>query len=109
MTFKTAAAMYLKMNGPTHYKELTENLLKGGYISSKGKTPDQTMLSTIYTDIHKNKNNSPFILVGDGVIDLKTSPPQEKLISRPSTFTVIKEAVRIKLGGIRYKLSKISV
>lgn len=108
MTFKTAAAMYLKTNGPTYYKELTENLLKGGYISSKGKTPARTMLGVISADIKKNKN-SPFVLVGDGVIDLKTSPPQEKLISRPSTFTVIKEAVRIKLGGIRYKLSKISM
>ena len=70
-TFLGAAHIILaKQERPMHYKEITRLALQKDLIATSGKTPDQTMLANIGTDIRNNKQ-SKFVRMGKGVIKLK--------------------------------------
>jgi len=57
MTFADAAYQLLEESGqPRHYRWLTEEALRRGWITTAGKTPADTMYPVLYTEI---KNGIP--------------------------------------------------
>jgi len=74
MTFTDAAYRLLEESGkPRHYRWLTEEALRRGWITPKGKTPEATMYAVLYTEIKNEipgRKPSRFIRTGRGIFGL---------------------------------------
>jgi len=74
MTFADAAYRLLEESGePRHYRWLTEEALRRGWITTAGKTPEATMYTVLYTEIKNEipgETPSRFIRVGRGMFGL---------------------------------------
>ena len=74
MTFADAAYSLLAESGePRHYRWLTEEALRRGWISTSGKTPEATMYAVIHTEIKneiRGKQPSRFVKTGRGMFGL---------------------------------------
>ena len=76
LTFLEAAERVLKEIGdgrPMHYREITAEAIRRGWIVTKGKTPEATMYAQILTDIRKLQTNGSkprFVKLGKGVVAL---------------------------------------
>jgi len=108
MTLKNAAIKVLSDAGtPLHVKELTEKMLSKGLWKTTGKTPAYTVAATLYVDIKKKGEASPFRLVAPGTFGLKEGyQPQVTGISpEGETSTVEKEAD----GGKTYSFTDSAV
>jgi len=74
VSFTDAAYQLLKESGePRHYRWLTEEALRRGWITTAGKTPADTMYAVLYTEIKKGipgKRPSRFIKTGRDMFGL---------------------------------------
>jgi DNA-directed RNA polymerase delta subunit len=90
LSFKEAALLILKReNRPMTAKEIVSLSLSEGLLKSVGKTPDASLAGQIYTDIHRNRNLSPFVIVGPRTYALK--PDSEKLTEAARQLLPIRE------------------
>lgn len=71
MTLREAAAALLRELGPTHYRELTEQILDRGLAFSTSKTPEASLYASIYMDIKRNGDKSAFVRLEPGVFGLR--------------------------------------
>jgi len=91
-TFASAALQILKEHGtPLHYKAITEEAIEKKLIKASGKTPDQSMFSSLLYDIKNNRTNSKFIRLGEGVFKINPNPyikiiPEENPLDYESNF-----------------------
>lgn len=70
-TLRQAAVELLQEIGPTHYKELTDQILARGLATSSSKTPADSLNARITVDIKRNGNKSEFVRVRPGVFGLR--------------------------------------
>ena len=71
LDFKAAAREVLGQVGrPLHYGNITELALESGYLTSAGRTPQNTMRARLSVDVRDNPE-SPFVQTGPGVYGLK--------------------------------------
>lgn len=70
-TLRQAAVELLQELGPTHYRELTDQILARGLATSASKTPSMSVNALITVDIKQNPGNSEFVRVGPGVFGLR--------------------------------------
>jgi len=68
MNVQTAAIEVLRGAGkPLHTKDIAEQIIAAGLWRSAGKTPEATVSASLYSNIKKNGDNSPFIKVAPSV------------------------------------------
>ncbi|MEW6736778.1 MAG: winged helix-turn-helix domain-containing protein [Acidobacteriota bacterium] len=78
LSFKDAALLILKREGrPMTAREIVTVAINEGLLTSTGKTPDASLAGQIYTDIHRNKETSLFVIVGPRTYALKSSPAEQ--------------------------------
>jgi len=74
MTFTDAAYQLLKESGePRHYRWLTEEALRRGWVTTTGKTPEATLYAVLHTEIKNEipgRKPSRFIRTGRGMFGL---------------------------------------
>lgn len=71
ITFKEAAIKVLQeAKEPLHYKEITRRAIQNNLITSKGQTPELTLLKNVSEDIKINKDKSIFKKTDIGVYTL---------------------------------------
>jgi restriction system protein len=70
-TLRQAAAELLRELGPTHYRELTEEILKRGLASSSSKTPAASLNAMMAVDIQHKGEESEFVRLRPGVFGLR--------------------------------------
>jgi restriction system protein len=70
-TLRQAAVELLQELGPTHYQELTDQILSRGLATSSSKTPAASLNAMIAVDIKRNGNKSEFVRVRPGVFGLR--------------------------------------
>ena len=69
--FKAAAREVLREVGrPLHYGDITELALESGYLTSAGRTPQNTMRARLSVDVRDNPR-SPFVQTAPGIYGLK--------------------------------------
>ncbi|BBL78703.1 hypothetical protein RxyAA322_05570 [Rubrobacter xylanophilus] len=74
MGFKRAAEEVLREVGrPLHYTDITELALESGYLTTRGKTPHNTMRARLSVDVRDNPE-SPFVQTAPGVYGLRKMP-----------------------------------
>jgi len=100
MTFTDAAYQLLKESRePRHYRWLTEEALKRGFIVTEGKTPPDTMYASIFMEIKNDipgKQSSRFVKTGRGMFALaewqaeteRTTPKKPEAERRYFVFIV---------------------
>lgn len=101
MNAKDAAYQILKEAGePLHYKEITKRILDTGLWSTKGKTPEATIISLITVDIKKNGLKSRFVRSGKGIFASNPNilqeykiPQKPKIEAKTFSFTNAAEIV----------------
>ena len=71
MTLREAAAKLLRELGPTHYRELTNQILQRRLATPSAKDPARSLNSTMSLDIQRNGSQSEFVRVGGGVYGLR--------------------------------------
>jgi hypothetical protein len=77
MKFRDAAILLLEEAGlPLSAKEIAQRALDRGLIASKGKTPECTIASSIYTEINRKPTTCPFKYIGPGIFGLRTESDQ---------------------------------
>jgi hypothetical protein len=81
MNFREAAIMLLTEagGGPLSARDIAKAAIERGLIITKGKTPEATIASSIYTEI-RSKPDSPFKHVGPGVFGIRLGEASEKNI-----------------------------
>ena len=71
LDFKAAAREVLREVGhPLHYTDITEIALESGYLTSTGRTPQNTMRARLSVDVRDNPE-TPFVQTAPGVYGLK--------------------------------------
>ncbi|HZY56744.1 MAG TPA: winged helix-turn-helix domain-containing protein [Rubrobacteraceae bacterium] len=71
LDFKAAARLVLEEVGhPLHYTDITELALESGYLTSRGRTPHNTMRARLSVDVRDNPE-SLFVQTAPGVYGLK--------------------------------------
>jgi len=60
-------------NGPLHYREITQRILKQGYWQTDGKTPEATISAQLTVSINRHGSESPFRRVGRGLFELNAN------------------------------------
>ena len=70
-TLRQAAIELLQELGPTHYRELTDEILSRSLAKSSAKKPENVLNRTITTDINHNGSHSVFIRLSAGVYGLR--------------------------------------
>jgi len=74
MNFRDAAITVLREEGkPLHYEEIARIAEERGYISSAGKTPEDSLSTELSRDMRKHGTYSVFTKVGRGIYALKES------------------------------------
>ncbi len=83
MTIREAATQVLQEAGQQlHVKEITKRILGKGLWTTTGKTPESSISANLYSDIKKNKSESPFIRHSPNTFGLRSNkrpaiePPQ---------------------------------
>lgn len=72
MNFKAAAHEVLEEVGhPLHYSDITDIALESGYLTTRGKTPHDTMRARLSVDVRDNPD-SLFVQTAPGVYALKS-------------------------------------
>ncbi len=71
-TLHQAVVAVLEEFGPTHYRKLTEEILRRGLAVSSSKSPEQSVSRILSTDIKHNGQESEFIRIKSGVYGLRT-------------------------------------
>ena len=75
LDFKAAARLVLEEAGhPLHYTDITELALESGYLTSRGRTPHNTMRARLSVDVRDNPE-SLFVQTAPGVYGLKGYVP----------------------------------
>lgn len=75
MHFKAAARQVLvEVGHPLHYTDITEIAMESGYLSSSGRTPQNTMRARLSVDVRDNPK-TPFVQTAPGVYALKAGSP----------------------------------
>ncbi|MDP8901509.1 MAG: winged helix-turn-helix domain-containing protein [Actinomycetota bacterium] len=71
MDFKAAAREVLgEVGRPLHYGDITELALESGYLTSAGRTPQNTMRARLSVDVRDNPE-TPFVQTAPGIYGLK--------------------------------------
>ena len=70
-TLREAAIEVLERLGPTHYRELTSEILRSGLATTSSKSPSTSLNVTINVDIKRKGVKSKFIRVSPGVFGLR--------------------------------------
>lgn len=80
LSFKEAALVILKRERRAMTaKDIVNMAVKEGLLATLGKTPDASLAGQIYNDIHRNREMSPFEIVGPRTYSLKEfNPPTLK-------------------------------
>lgn len=87
MTFIEAAKKVLQEAGkPLHYREITKIALENGYITTRGKTPEATMIANFTLHIRKMGPSSEFKQVGKGIYALSQNDTKTTLIKLKCSF-----------------------
>ncbi|WP_198166314.1 winged helix-turn-helix domain-containing protein [Prosthecochloris sp. HL-130-GSB] len=74
MNVQSAAIQVLKEAGePLHATEIAKLIIEAGLWKSDGKTPEATVSASLYSDIKKNGDKSPFVKVGPQTFALRDS------------------------------------
>ncbi|HPZ78740.1 MAG TPA: HTH domain-containing protein [Bacillota bacterium] len=77
MKLRDAVIQVLQEAGkPLYITEITQRILSKNLWSTKGKTPANTVAALLYTDIKRNGEQSPFVLVAPGTFGLRTIEKQ---------------------------------
>ena len=72
MSVRRAVILILEeSNTPLHVNEITKPLLSKKLWKTSGKTPAATVGKTIYSDIQKNGDASPFVLCAPATFELR--------------------------------------
>ena len=72
MTIREAAILVLEAAGrPLHVKEITESIVSKKLWETSGKTPEDSVSSTINEDIKKKGRNSPFARTAPATFELR--------------------------------------
>jgi hypothetical protein len=75
LNFKAAARLVLEEVGhPLHYTDITELALESGYLTSRGRTPHNTMRARLSVDVRDNPE-SFFVQTAPGVYGLRDHAP----------------------------------
>ena len=78
MNLLNAVAQILRAAGePLHVQAITKRLMAAGLWQAKGKTPDRTVGSCIYTDIQKKKSQSRFVKTAPSTFALRDSGQEQ--------------------------------
>lgn len=64
------------MGYPLHYTDITELAIEAGYLSTAGRTPQNTMRARLSVDVRDNIE-SPFVQTAPGVYALKSGVESE--------------------------------
>ena len=70
-TLRQAATELLKELGPTHYRQLTHEILSRSLATSSAEKPENVLNRIMSTDISHNGTQSEFIRLGPGVYGLR--------------------------------------
>jgi hypothetical protein len=85
MSFTDAAYELLKESGePRHYRWLAEEAIRRGLIVTKGKTPEATMYTSLFTEISNAKPGrklSRFVKTGRGMFGLAEWQSEREVIA----------------------------
>ena len=94
LSFKDAAITVLRQQGkPLHYVEIFDKITEQKLINTAGKTPEQTLLAAITSDITANGENSTFEKVSK-VISLDYSLPSLNVL-QPKAHYQFKSSERL--------------
>lgn len=66
---------------PMHYREITEEALRQGWLESSGRTPEATMYAQILTEIRRKQRRGEvprFVQLGNGRVDLNRGGENDK-------------------------------
>ncbi len=88
MNVRDAAIHVLQEAGESlHAKEITQRILAKKLWSTTGKTPAATVSARLYSDIKKNGDQSPFVLVAPQTFGLRTlgAKPASKSAAKTKT------------------------
>jgi restriction system protein len=78
MNVQTAAIEVLRGAGkPLHAKDIAEQIIADGLWRSAGKTSEATVSASLYSNIEKNGDNSPFIKVAPQTFALRENSTEE--------------------------------
>ena len=87
MSVRAAAVRVLREAGaPLHAQEITKRILDKKFWQTTGKTPAATVSARLYSDIKKNRDKSPFVLVSSqtfGLRELGAKPSSVEPSSSP--------------------------
>ena len=70
-SLRDAAAELLKELGPTHYRQLTKEILRRGLATSDSQTPAVSLYSTISAEVNQQGESSEFVSLGSGIFALR--------------------------------------
>lgn len=70
-TFRQAAAELLEELGPTHYQELTDEILSRGLVETSSRTPERSLNVMLSIDVKSNGDKSQFVRLRPGVYGLR--------------------------------------
>ena len=116
MKLRDAVICVLQEAGePLHVEEITRRILDRNLWSTTGKTPVATVSARIYTNIKKNGDQSPFVLVAPQTFGLRAlgakpasdsaakKKPDSKASSNTKSYSFTDAAERVleKFGGKR--------
>ncbi len=71
MTLREAAAHVLREQGPMHYRDLAQEILKRNLVQSGSKNPEKSLNGVIVVEIRKNGRESEFVRLLRGVFGLR--------------------------------------
>lgn len=74
-TLKQAAVALLKEFGPTHYRDLAQQILERGLVASRSKSPAATLNAAITVDMKRRGCDSVFVRMKPGVFGLRPVEP----------------------------------
>lgn len=78
MNVQTAAIEVLRGAGkPLHAKDIAEQIIAAGLWTSAGKTPEATVSASLYSNIKKNGDKSPFVKVAPQTFALRENATVE--------------------------------
>lgn len=97
MNVREAAILVLEESDTSlHVNELTKRILSKKLWKTSGKTPAATVGATIYSDIKKNGDASPFVLYAPSTFGLRKTDSLDKTISETKTETAVVRTVETR-------------
>ncbi|HEO69670.1 MAG TPA: restriction endonuclease [Candidatus Hydrogenedentes bacterium] len=80
---------------PLHAKEIAKRLLDKKLWSTEGKTPHATVSARLYSDIKKNGDKSPFVLVASQTFGLRELGAKPSSSPKPSVEPKVKASAKV--------------